>query len=95
MSPSGLELYRRTDQVLHYLWDPIGVAGIPEARDEYHSYLPIIFSLVEKRDASAIRAYLFHVEENEMGLTSNDLTRERITRAVELLLRWERVLRPL
>ncbi len=61
LSLSELELYRRTDEVLHYLWDPIGVAGIPEARDEYHSYLPVVFSLVEKRDASAICAYLFHV----------------------------------
>ena len=32
------ELYRRVDEVLHYLWDPIGVAGIPEARDEYYGY---------------------------------------------------------
>jgi len=30
------ELYRRTDEILHYLWDPIGVSDTPQARDEYH-----------------------------------------------------------
>jgi hypothetical protein len=38
--PKDKELYRRIDEVVHYLWDPIGVSDVPEARDEYHSYLP-------------------------------------------------------
>jgi hypothetical protein len=50
--PHQDELYRRTDEVLHYIWDPIGVAGVPEARDEYDSYLPHAFlcsSTIQKR----------------------------------------------
>ena len=34
------ELHRRTDEVLHYIWDPIGVSGVPTARDEYSGYVP-------------------------------------------------------
>jgi len=40
LPPKENELRQRTDEVLHYLWDPIGVAGAPGARDEYWSYLP-------------------------------------------------------
>jgi hypothetical protein len=25
------ELYQRLDEIIHYLWDPIGVSGVPEA----------------------------------------------------------------
>ena len=39
-SREEIELYKRVDEVLHYLWDPIGVAEEPWARDEYYSYLP-------------------------------------------------------
>jgi hypothetical protein len=47
LPPQELELYKRCDEVLHYLWDPIGVAGAPGARDEYRSYLPNVFALVQ------------------------------------------------
>ena len=49
---SGEDLYRRIGEVLHYVWDPIGVSGYPEARDEYDMYLPQVFSLAI-RGASA------------------------------------------
>jgi len=66
------ELYQRTDELLHYVWDPIGVSGIPSARDEYNSYLPQVFSmLVESRKPEDIAMYLAEVEEQRMGLTPN------------------------
>ena len=40
LSPEHQELYGRVGEVLHYLWDPIGVSGVPQARDEYDSYVP-------------------------------------------------------
>jgi hypothetical protein len=43
---SQLELYRRTDEILHYIWDPIGIGGSPGARDEYDDYLGHVFTLV-------------------------------------------------
>lgn len=42
------ELQRRVDEVLFYVWDPIGVSDEPFARGEYESYVPGIATLVEK-----------------------------------------------
>jgi hypothetical protein len=47
LSPKELALYRAVDEVLHYVWDPIGVAGAPRARDEYFSYLPKVYGMVK------------------------------------------------
>jgi len=78
LEPHQNELYRRVDEVLSYLWDPIGVAGIPEARDEYHGYLCHVFSmLVNGSVAGAIANYLNEVEGDRMGLTVTDGTRAK------------------
>ena len=37
--PKDAELYRRLDEVAHYIWDPIGISNVPDARDEYRAYL--------------------------------------------------------
>jgi hypothetical protein len=39
LADSALELYKRVNEVLHYVWDPIGVAYSPAARDEYQRYI--------------------------------------------------------
>ncbi|CAD6563044.1 hypothetical protein ACFQ3P_41525 [Paraburkholderia sabiae] len=46
LADDELELHRRVDEVLFYVWDPIGVANSPAARDEYYGYLPIVFSML-------------------------------------------------
>ena len=48
LPPVEKELYTRCDEVLHYVWDPIGVAGTPETRDEYDYYVWPIFALVNE-----------------------------------------------
>ena len=76
LEPHQNELYRRVDEVLSYLWDPIGVAGIPGARDEYHGYLPHVFSmLVNGSAAGAIADYLNQVVGDRMGMTISDTSR--------------------
>jgi len=66
------ELYRRVDEVLHYLWDPIGVSGIPLARNEYQSYVPQVFALLnENADTERIAVYLNEVVTKRMGLREN------------------------
>lgn len=42
------EVAHRIGEILHYLWDPIGVRGIPEARDEYDSYVAHVGALLER-----------------------------------------------
>jgi hypothetical protein len=72
LNPNEKELYRRTDEILHYLWDPIGVSDVPQARDEYYSYLPGVFSrLIDNSKDHEIAAYLTKVEEGSMGMTPN------------------------
>jgi hypothetical protein len=84
------ELYRRTDEVLHYLWDPIGVAGIPEARDEYYGYLPQVFNLLKANaGADEIANYLFEVATRSMGLGGS---RDRDLQTAEILLEWKAAL---
>ena len=54
------------------MWDPIGVAGIAQARDEYYSYLPQVFKLVlDNKNKNEIASYLTEIETNRMGLTAN------------------------
>jgi hypothetical protein len=39
------ELRRRVDEVLYYIWDPIGVSDQPYARGEYEGYVPKVLQL--------------------------------------------------
>jgi hypothetical protein len=65
------ELYQRIDEVLHYLWDPIGVAREPFARDEYAAYVPEVFGLVaEGASEQKLMGYLLQVEADAMGLAA-------------------------
>ena len=72
LSPKEAALYEAVDEVLHYIWDPIGVRGVPQARDEYHSYLPQVFRLLfDGRSAESIADYLGKVTRENMGLSGN------------------------
>ena len=76
-------LYRLCDEILLYCWDPIGVSGHPEARDEYRSYLPKVFQLVQAENAKeVITKYLISVERDSIGLAPN---RERAQQIAEML----------
>ena len=78
------ELYRRTDEILHYLWDPIGVSDTPQARDEYHGYLPRVFAhILDGSSKSLIVKYLSEVESSSMGMSSN---KERNEQVADMLL---------
>ena len=79
MSPSDERLYRLCDEALHYLWDPIGVAWAPQARDEYYGYLPKVFHLVKAGQRLELIEYLRIVEEEHMGAGKTPSTsRERV-----------------
>jgi len=90
LSPPDLALYRAVDEVLHYVWDPIGVSGIPEARDEYQSYLPQVFKLVRERQSEdAIASYLSTIATERMGLSER---KEHDLEVAQLLLNWQSVI---
>jgi hypothetical protein len=90
LSPADMELYRRVDEVLHYVWDPIGVAGNPMARDEYDGYLPHVFGILkENGGAEEIARYLGKVEVDRMGLKENVDGNKEVAQA---LLEWRKVI---
>lgn len=91
LSAPDLALYRAVDEVLHDVWDPIGVCGLPQARDEYHSYLPQVFGLLrEGVDESAIAASLTSVTTERMGLSSQPDHDQEVAR---ILLDWKESMR--
>jgi hypothetical protein len=60
------------DEILWNDWDPIGVNDVPEARDEYHSYLSKVLDLkMIGADCETIAQYLFQIETSSMGLNGN------------------------
>tara|TARA_R100000789_G_scaffold27627_1_gene30652 strand:- start:230 stop:562 length:333 start_codon:yes stop_codon:yes gene_type:complete len=84
------ELFKRTDEVLHYLWDPIGVSDVPEARDEYHEYLPQIFMMIKgNKSEEEISSYMYKVQAEEIGIISN---KNKISQVVKILIRWKEVI---
>ena len=63
-------LYRAVNEVLHYLWDPIGIAGVPQARDEYDSYVPQVFTLLKSGATElVISEHLQQLSEDRIGLS--------------------------
>ena len=63
------ELLRIIGEVLHYVWDPIGVAGEPQARDEYDGYIGPVFTLLRSGAShSEISTHLATIASECMGL---------------------------
>lgn len=89
LPPREMELYQRVDEVLHYIWDPIKVSGVPEARNEYGSYLPHVFTLLEGTiDGKDLLAYLLSVECDSMGFKTTEQTSERASEVVDILINY-------
>ncbi|HDS85026.1 MAG TPA: hypothetical protein ENN97_07530 [Phycisphaerales bacterium] len=87
LSEKDKEFYKRVDEVLYYVWDPIGVSDSPEARDEYCSYVSKVFSLLSQNaDSERIEEHLIDIEKYTMGLISS---KKRVKADVKLLLQWK------
>ena len=84
------DLLARISEVLHYVWDPIGVSDEPNARDEYDSYVAGIYALLEGgANAGQIAVHLDKIAVGGMGLRSN-MEHNRVT--ADRLLAWREVL---
>jgi nitrate reductase alpha subunit len=65
-------------QALLKEWDPIGVSDIPEAQDEYDSYVSAIYKmLISERPQHEIFDYLWWLETEHMGLIGDRQATER------------------
>jgi hypothetical protein len=87
LPPKEMELYKRIDEILHYIWDPCGIEGALQARDEYNSYLPQVFQLVLKKSSQKkIADHLLEIEVNMMGFTETPERRNGLLNIAEILL---------
>ena len=69
------EIENRIRHVLMTEWDPIGVSDIPEAADEYDSYIGGIYGLIQRRASrDEIVAHLRNLEV-EMACSVGDAKR--------------------
>ena len=79
-------LRRSVSEVLHYIWDPIGVSGVVYARDEYNGYVDQVCAILWRQgDAAEVSAYLEWVAAECMGCID---TKERSDLAAEKLVEW-------
>jgi len=78
----------RVRDILMREWDPIGVAGVPEATDEYDAYVGIVYVMLMDQRASKdeIAAYLFDIAANHMGLSAHEPIAKRSARTAECLI---------
>jgi hypothetical protein len=84
------DLLTRIGEVLHYIWDPIGVCDEPNARHEYDSYVAGIYALLEGgADSEQIAIHLDKIAVGRMGLRSN-MEHNRVT--ADRLLAWRAIL---
>lgn len=65
-------LMEEIQKILLREWDPIGIQDIPEAQDEYDSYVSDIYKLIQsKRTESEVFDYLWGIETEHMGLSGD------------------------
>ena len=80
-------LLRRVDEVLHYLWDPLGVFDIPEARDEYYTNTLSVFNLlIQGAEKQEVENFLIKLQVESMGLFPD---RELAAEISEVLQKWK------
>lgn len=80
-------------EILMKEWDPIGVAGIPEAQSEYDAYISEVYRLLSRR-ASAKELFdsLWWIETEHMGLRGNRQRTQKVAEHLAELLKSNAVL---
>jgi hypothetical protein len=72
---------------MHYLWDPIGVARMPQTRDEYDSYLPtVVGMLMRGAKKEEISGFLTRTATETMGLSATPQGKAHDEDIAELLI---------
>jgi len=69
------EIQRAIGEVLLRNWDPLGVKDVPEAQDEYDSYVGGVYHLIASgASAKQIAEHLVRVETERLGYPDTDPT---------------------
>ena len=78
-----LELFKQCDEILYYVWDPIGCDGNPAARDEYSSYVKrTVELLLAEKSEEELANHLLQLQMQHMGMKPDP---ERAEKAADLL----------
>jgi hypothetical protein len=84
-SQRGKEVMQAIRDALMRHWDPIGVADVPEAADEYDSYIgPVYRILTGTRSADELIECLYRIETEAMELNAG--SREHLREVAGMLL---------
>ncbi len=84
------ELLLRVDEVLYYLWDPLGVARDPSARQEYAAFVPDVFAaLMDDADEGRVMELLLLLETEYLAHGPRPSHDRRIA---EVLIDWRALL---
>ncbi|HYD49008.1 MAG TPA: hypothetical protein VEB21_11700 [Terriglobales bacterium] len=66
----GRQIHKAIRQILLNDWDPVGVKDVPEAHDEYDSYVVDVYRLLlSGATEEQIADHLWHIEAAEIGLS--------------------------
>ena len=85
------QLHLRIDEVLHYVWDPIGISDTPPAKDEYSTYAASVWrDVLEGKSKAEIAAYLTNVATDRMGL---EPSKDHDEEVAELIMKWAEYLK--
>ena len=78
----------RVRDVLMREWDPIGVSGIPEAADEYDSYLGTIYLMLldARTNHKRVADHLLSIAVNSVGISERPELKQRCRRAAAALM---------
>ena len=89
-SPARAEfdlLPRRVSEILYYIWDPIGIAPAPQARDEYDSYVSQIAGMLRQgKSKEDIARHLYRIEGETMGLNVGSRPSDHVEEVAEILI---------
>jgi len=84
------ELLQRVDEVLYYLWDPLGVAREPQSRQEYAAFVSDIFAaLLDDADEQRLMELLLLLETEFLNMAPRPSQARRIA---EVLVDWRALL---
>ncbi len=82
-----INLLKRIDEVLYYIWDPLGVSREPAARDEYEQYAYELLTLMnESKTKVEIVKYL---QDTASALGTEIITDREHAKIADILLEWK------
>ena len=79
-------LLKAVDEVLHYIWDPIGIADTPQSRDEYQGYTGHVFTMLHSgASESELSNHLQTISETRTGMGKSQ---DKSNQAAAALIAW-------